>query len=157
MMRVLAVFNDREPAEKRWVALAYVLLTATTLLGVASLTLYVANEGARTREREEDRAALTADARYAACVNFNIEQEGDRASVLNIALVTFGFTESGALGIVDREQIVATLEPDLQLRYRQVEQQAENDNPFRDCSPAGLVAFYANPAPDPGTSVQEDT
>jgi hypothetical protein len=155
-MRILRVFVDREPAEKRWVALAYVLLTVTTVLGIASTALYVVDKDERAQQREQDRIELTADARYAACVNFNIEQEGDRSSVLNIALVMFGFTEAGDLSDAERGIIVNNLSEELQTRYRQVEQQAANDNPFRDCSPAGITAYYADPVPDPGTTLQED-
>lgn len=90
------------------------------------------------------------EARYAACVGFNVGQAGDRAGALNSVLVTFGFTEAGTLTEADREAIVAGLAPELQERYRQVEQQAAFDNPFRDCTEDGIVDFNRNPPVDPG-------
>lgn len=151
-MAVLSVLNNREPAEKRWVTLAYILLTASMICGVASIGFYVANERSQSRARERDRIADTTDARYGACVGFNIEQEGDRASALNVVLVTFGLTDSGEITPAVREAIVSELEPDKQARYRQVEHQAARDNPFRDCSPSGINTYYEDPVPDPGAT-----
>jgi hypothetical protein len=149
-MKLLRIFNDREPAEKRWVTLAYILLTMTMLCGIASVLFYVANESSQSEEREAQRVEDRDEARYAACVNFNIEQQGDRDSALNIALVVFGFTESGDLTAVDRQVIVNGLTPEIQTRYHQVEAQTAIDNPFRDCSPAAISSYYNDPVPDPG-------
>jgi hypothetical protein len=149
-MKFLKMFTDKDPAEKRWVNLAYILIAGSMACGLASVVFYVKNESQQSQDREKARVEQQADARYAACVNFNIEQLGDRASALNVTLVLFGLAESGELTLGDREAIVATLSPELQERYRQVENQAALDNPFRDCSPGAIVDFYTNPELDPG-------
>lgn len=149
-MKLLEMFTDKGPAEKRWVNLAYILIAGSMLCGLVSVTFYVRNESRQAQEREEARTEAQLDARYAACVNFNIEQLGDRASALNITLVLFGLAESGDLTFGDRAVIVAGLDAELQERYKQVEQQAALDNPFRDCSPQSITDFYENPALDPG-------
>jgi hypothetical protein len=149
-MKLLRIFNDRDPAEKRWVTLAYILLTMTMLCGIASVLFYVTNESSQSEERDAERIEDRDDARYTACVNFNIEQQGDRDSTLNIALVALGFTNSGDLSAVDREVIVLNLEPDIQERYAEVAAQTAIDNPFRDCSPAAIDSYYEDPVPDPG-------
>lgn len=101
----------------------------------------------QAQEREDDLR----DARVSACVRDNAEQQGDRDSTLNLLLVAFGFTAAGDMTANDRELIVAGLTPDLQIRYRDVEAQTALDNPFRDCSPAGIASASANPPADPAT------
>lgn len=148
-MRILEAFRSREPAEQRWVTLAYVLIIATMLCGLASLGLYGWREAQQGRQRDRETAESTADARYSACVNFNVEQWGDRESVLNTALVTFGLAEPGDLSAADRAVIVAAQPPDVRARYAGVETQAAINNPYRDCSPSGIEAFYEQPPTDP--------
>lgn len=103
---------------------------------------------AQAQQRTDDAA----DNRAAACVQSNVEQQGDRDSALNGALVTFGFAPGGSMTAEDRERIVAALGPELQARYRAVEQQAAADNPFRDCTPEGIAEFYNHPPADPATT-----
>jgi hypothetical protein len=152
MRLIPKVLRDRRPAEVRWVALSLILTIATLGCGVGSYGLYLHREGEQQQERESDRATDTTEARKATCIGFNIEQQGDRASALNGALVLFGFAEAGDLTAADREAIVSTLAMDVQFRYRQIERQAAVDNPFRDCSPAGIAAYYETEVADPATA-----
>lgn len=149
-MRVLHLFTDKSPAEKRWVNLAYILIAGSMVCGLASVAFYAVDQSRQSREREVVRAEQTEEVRYSVCVNFNIEQLGDRASALNVTLVTFGLTDSGDLTAEDRAVIVAGLDPMLQARYYQVEAQAAHDNPYRDCSPTAIKQFYEDVPVDPG-------
>lgn len=97
------------------------------------------------------------EAREAACAGFNVEQEGDRASALNNALVIFGLAQPGNLTHDVREEIVAKQDEVAQMRYRALEQQAALDNPFRVCTPDAISDFYSKPPPDPGATATTPT
>lgn len=148
-MSLLAAFRSDRPVETKWVARAYLLIVLCFACGLASIVIYTVREGAQSRQRDRDDAEATADARYSACVNFNVEQWGDRESVLNTALVTFGLATPGDLSAADRAVIIATQPDEVKRRYAGVEQQAAINNPYRDCSPSGIEAFYEHPPSDP--------
>lgn len=135
------LISDRGPAEKRWVFLAYLLIVLTMLCGAGSVVLYLLRE-----------AEAKTDARYAACIGFNQEQRGDRNAQLNGILVVIGVAEPGDLTAEDRARIAARLPAKQRERFEAYEQQAALDNPFRDCTDAGIEDYYKHPPRDPATT-----
>ncbi len=140
-----AILAIRDRAKHVKAPLVYIVTAALA----SSLILYVAQRDHDTKQTNQRRDESTADARYGACVGFNQEQQGDRDAQLNGILVVAGRAEPGNLTADDREQIVAGFTAEEQDRFRKYEQQAAFDNPFRDCSPSGIAAYYEQPPADP--------
>lgn len=89
----------------------------------------------RTQTIIADRQAERTEQLYSACVQFNVQQQGDRASAVNSLLALLP------------PEVPLTAEQQIQLKAYQAA--VEKDQPFRDCSTAGIHEYLTNPPEDP--------
>lgn len=96
--------------------------------------------GVDARATAQDIIDVRAETRIAACVQDNKAIEGQRIAISGVFLV---FAHPNADGSLTPTEL------DI---YTKIEQRVETLLPFRDCSPEGITAYYAEPpASDPAT------
>jgi hypothetical protein len=76
---------------------------------------------------------VASDLRFAACVQHNVVQSDARTATI----ATFRALVDGDLTV------------DEQIIYDRVVTTATAGYPYRDCSPVGIAAYFADPPPDP--------
>lgn len=136
-----------------------VCVAAVILIGVVSTVAFL--QGQRVNDRQEranDRQDRTdrrfqqfidqrevdrQQARYSTCVNDNVAAKRGRQSAIDQATELIDQSRRSGRDVTDE---IARRYIDGQAK------KAEATFPFRNCSPAGIDAYYANPPADPAVA-----
>lgn len=125
--------------------LARLAVLATVSVGIAVVGLIVGGIGvkaaAEANRASDDLGAFVASTeverasqRVAACVQFNVQRAETRGAM------KLSLRALGPPGVLTPEQMAV---------FEKYNAAVDLQLPFRDCSPAGLDAYYKSPPPDP--------